>query len=184
LCPVGASARPPRCLPGTRGRRRTGFRSIPAFSRANDADEELAPRPLKEQGNRSLRCETDSGGACRQGHLAEYRRLRSIAAALNVAVHYGLKSMFEAQQVRSVRHRSVHATRARRRDVIRAPSECSIRYHHRQTGSAPDSSPFRHGVRGRPAFMRFANGQQDAHRRDPSGRNPGGRPARQSCRRV
>ena len=141
------------------------------------------PTPLKEQGNRSLRC-----GTVWRRMPPRSRRRKIVSFALsrrpNVAVHYGLKSMFEAQQVRSVRHRSVHATRACRRDVLRLPSECSIRYLHRQTGSAPDSSPFRHGVRGRPAFKRFANGQQDAHRRDPSRRNPGGRLARQSCRRV
>ena len=59
-----------------------GFRSIPALSRASDADEELAPpTPLKEQGNRSLRCGTCAGGVCRRGRVAEYRRLSSIAAA-------------------------------------------------------------------------------------------------------
>ena len=59
-----------------------GFRSIPALSRASDADEELAPpTPLKEQGNRSLRCGTSAGGVCRRGRVAECRRLGSIAAA-------------------------------------------------------------------------------------------------------
>jgi hypothetical protein len=58
-----------------------GFRSIPALSRAFDADEELAADALKEQGNRSLRCGTCAGGVCRRGRVAEYRRLSSIAAA-------------------------------------------------------------------------------------------------------
>jgi hypothetical protein len=58
-----------------------GFRSIPALSRASDADEELAADALKEQGNRSLRCGTRAGGICRRGRVAEYRRLSSIAAA-------------------------------------------------------------------------------------------------------
>src|SRR5262249_39147758 len=36
----------------------------------------------------------------------------------------------------------------------------------------------------KPVPMRFANGQQNAYRRDPSGGDPGGCPARQSRRRI
>jgi hypothetical protein len=37
------------------------------------------PKPLKEQGNRSLRCETQAGSKCRRGRVAECRRLGSTA---------------------------------------------------------------------------------------------------------
>ncbi len=41
--------------------------------------EPLKEKPLKEQGNRSLRCETQAGSKCRRGRVAECRRLGSTA---------------------------------------------------------------------------------------------------------
>src|SRR6516162_4449346 len=105
-----------------------GFRSIPALSRASDADEELAADALKGAGQP----EPTVRDTCWRRMPPRSRRRISSAwqyrGGPTVAVHYGLKSMFQAQQVRSDRHRSVHATRTRRYDVLCPPSEYSIGY--------------------------------------------------------
>ena len=135
LCPVRASARPPRCLRWKVGAEAdAGF--DPALQRADDAGRKSWPEALKEQGNRSLRCGTCAGGdaAAAASPIPQHQQK---SRRRNAAVHHGLKSMFEAQQVRSDRHRSVQATHAGR--PMRCPlphSECSIRFLHRQTGSA------------------------------------------------
>ncbi len=49
----------------------------------------------------------------------------------------------------------------------------------------PSAAPLRHwALASRLAAVRRINGQQNAHRRDPSGGNSGGRSARQSCRGI
>ena len=184
MCPVRASARPPRCLQWSeRPRAGAGFDPFQRFRALSMRTKSWPLTPLRSRATGAY-----GAGQMPAAHAAEVASPNTAGLAVsrrpNGAVHYGLKSMFEAQQIRSDRQRSVQATRGCWRDVRCAPSEYSIRYPHRQTGSTLYSAPFPHGVRGKPAFMRFANGQQDAHRRDPSGRNPGGRPARQSCRRV
>src|SRR5579871_5205436 len=81
LCPVGPWHVRRDAFLGKTGRRRTGLRSIPAFSRAFDADEELVPTPLRSRATGAYGAGTSSGGTCRRGHVAEYRLLRTIAAA-------------------------------------------------------------------------------------------------------
>jgi len=67
-----------------------GFRSIPALSRASDADEELAADALKGAGQPELTVRDSAGGLCRRGHVADIVSF-ALSRRLNVAVHYGLK---------------------------------------------------------------------------------------------
>src|ERR1700691_3754845 len=89
--------------------------------------------------------------------------------------HRGLELMFEAQvEVRFGRHGGVHAALAglRTNSAWRPRGFRSVPFNENRVSNAflADAARKRAG----PALMRLANGQQNAHRRDPSGGNPGG----------
>ena len=145
---------------------------------------------LEEEDNRNL-VPDSCARACWHsvGHAVSKRK--KLRPRLARPPHRGLEFMFEAQvfvqhgQGRFTKHGSVHAALAGLRDL----SACRTRGFR----SVPFTEyrahalcPRRCGVAraGVPASKRFANAQQNAHRRDPSRGDPGGRFARQPRRRI
>src|SRR5262249_33184510 len=119
LCPVRASARSSRRLP-RKDRRRARISIHPSTFARIDADEELAADALKGTGQP----EPTAQDIYRR-HPPPRVALRIVGFAVPrwlyvAAVHYGLKFMFEAQQIRSDRLSSVHVTRGGRHDAPRA----------------------------------------------------------------
>ena len=146
------------------------------------------PREMRTGGtSRPTRVPEPAGAVSR--HIVSKRK--KLRPRLALPPHRGLEFMVEAQvfvqngQGRFTKYGSVHASLAGLRDL----SACRSRDF--QSVPFTENQAHAHRLRrcgaaraGVPAAKRIANGQQNAHRRDPSRGDPGGRFARQSRRRI
>ena len=182
----GPPARPPGSLPGKEDRRRTaGFDPFRRFACARSPDEELAADA--RQGRRATGC-LRLRDIVPAAHAAEarrrYRQRSRIAARTQRRRPLRFEVMFRRKSASIGAAPQRSCTRGCRRDarspalaVLHPFTSTSRQRAHSLAVTARD-------VRRGPAAKRFHNGQQNAHRRDPSGGNPGGRAARQSRRGI
>ena len=151
--------------------------------RASDAD------TLEEEDSRSLARRMLRPAA--QAAARPWRRSREHQRELRrrpaLPPHRGLEFMFEAQvtgPINVARQRSMPRSPARSTSCATSRRNFRSVPLHRQRAAPCSPPPMRRGARGHAGPHEISNGQQNAHRRDPSGGDPGGRSARQSRRRI
>ena len=115
---------------------------------------------------------------------AESRQLGTIAAAKAPRSTTGLEFMLETRHVRSEWHGDAATARAGTLEPFRSSRSVSpIRFHQQTRGSRDLLAPAARSARS--AFLHeICNGQQNAHRRRPSGGDPGGGAAWHPRRRI
>ena len=199
---LGHPARPPKWLPETGNQGGCRFRthvpnSCGAKTRQRRRNGQATPIPSRKRtagASRATRvpvANTATGTVSRRCR----EQAKEIAAAPGAAARHGLEFMFEAQvfqgkafpteaKVRSGWHGDVPTLAGCSVDTDRrARSPRSVPFTDNRAGPR-FPSPMRRGRNGTPPVVRLQNGQQNAHRRDPSRGDPGGRSARQSRRGI
>ena len=205
---LGHPARPPKWLPETGEPRRTPL-SNPAAPkwRRRRWNEQATPIPSRKRTAGASRVTRVPVANNATGTVSRRCReqAKEIAAAPGAAARHGLEFMFEAQvfrrqvfrgkvfqgkafpaeaKVRSGWHGDVPTFAGCSVDTDRrARSPRSVPFTDNRAGPR-FPSPMRRGANGTPPVVRLQNGQQNAHRRDPSRGDPGGRSARQSRRGI
>ena len=209
---LGHPARPPKWFPETGNQGGCRFRtpvsnSCGAEPRQRRRNEQATPIPSRKRTAGASRATRVPVANNATGTVSRRCReqAKEIAAAPGAAARHGLEFMFEAQvfrrqvfrgkvfqgkafpteaKVRSGWHGDVPALAGCSIDPDRrARSPRSVPFTDNRAGPR-FPSPMRRGASGTPPVVRLQNGQQNAHRRDPSGGDPGGRTARQSRRGI
>ena len=202
LCRVRASGTSAEMAPRNREPGRTPLRtpvsnSCGAKWRQRRRNEQATPIPSRKKTAGASRVTRVPVADIATGQVSRRCReqAKEIAAAPGAAARHGLEFMFEAQvfqgkafpteaKVRSGWHGDVPTFAGCSVDTDRrARSPRSVPFTDNRAGPR-FPSPMRRGASGTPPVVRLQNGQQNAHRRDPSRGDPGGRFARQSRRGI